>query len=53
MQEYWSRLPFLSPEDLSDLEVEPASPALAGEFFIPESPGNPFVYTARVLIPFQ
>ena len=27
-QEYWSGLPFLFPEDLSDPEIEPASPAL-------------------------
>ena len=32
-QEYWSELPFPSPGDLSDLGIEPASPALAGGFF--------------------
>ena len=32
-QEYWSELSFPSPGDLSDPEIEPASPALAGEFF--------------------
>ena len=35
-QEYWSWLPFPSPGDLPDREIEPASlmsPALAGEFF--------------------
>ena len=35
-QEYWSGLPFPSPEDLPDLGIEPASltsPALAGRFF--------------------
>ena len=35
-QEYWSGLPFPSPEDLSDPVIEPASlmsPALAGGFF--------------------
>ena len=26
-QEYWSRLPFPSPGDLSDIGIEPASPA--------------------------
>ena len=39
-QEYWSGLPFLSPGDLLDLGIEPASPtspALAG-FFTPEPP---------------
>ena len=35
-QEYWSGLPFPTPGDLPDPEMEPASlvsPALAGEFF--------------------
>ena len=35
-QEYWSGLPFPSPEDLPDPGVEPTSltsPALAGMFF--------------------
>ena len=35
-QEYWSRLPFLSPGDLPDPGIEPASrtsPALAAGFF--------------------
>ena len=35
-QEYWSGLPFPSPEDLSDPVIEPASlmsPPLAGSFF--------------------
>ena len=35
-QEYWSRLPFLSPGDLPDPGIEPVSlmsPALAGGFF--------------------
>ena len=35
-QEYWSRLPFLTPGDLPDPGVEPMSlesPALASEFF--------------------
>ena len=32
-QEYWSRLPFPSPGDLSNPGIEPVSPALAGRFF--------------------
>ena len=32
-QEYWSGLPFPSPEDLTDSEVKPTSPELADEFF--------------------
>ena len=30
-QEYWSELPFPSPRDLSNLGIEPASPALQGD----------------------
>ena len=33
-QEYWSRLPFLSPGDLLDPGVEPSSPVLEAESFI-------------------
>ena len=33
-QEYWSGLPFPSPGNLPDPGIEPASPALAGRFFI-------------------
>ena len=32
-QEYWSGVPFPSPGDLPDPEIEPGSPALAGRFF--------------------
>ena len=30
-QEYWSGLPFLSPEDLPDPRIEPGSPALQAD----------------------
>ena len=30
-QEYWSGLPFPSPEDLPDLGIEPGSPALQAD----------------------
>ena len=40
-QEYWSKLPFPSPGDLSDPGIEPASPALAGRFFTTEQSGKP------------
>ena len=40
-QEYWTRLPFPSPGDLPHPRIEPASPALAGGFFIAEPPGKP------------
>ena len=40
-QEYWSGLQFPSPGDVSDPGIEPDSPALAGGFFMTESPGKP------------
>ena len=40
-QEYWSGLPFPSPEDLPNPGIELASPALAGGFFTTEPPGKP------------
>jgi len=39
-QEYWSGLPFPTPGDLPDPEIEPMSPALASGFFIAEPPGK-------------
>ena len=37
-KEYWSGLPFPSPEDLSRSRIKPLSPSLAGEFFTTEPP---------------
>ena len=45
---YWSRLPFSSPGDLPDPEIEPMFPALAGRFFTTVPPGKPL--EALVLI---
>ena len=42
-QEYWSFLPFPPPGDLSDPEIERASPALAGRFFTSEPSGKPYI----------
>ena len=39
-QEYWSGLPFPSPEDLPDPRIKPVSPALAGRFFTTEPLGK-------------
>ena len=39
-QEYWSRLPFPSPGDLSNPGAEPTFPASAGRFFTAETPGK-------------
>ena len=43
-QEYWSRLPFPSPNDLSNPGIKPTSPvspALAGGFFTTSTLFNP------------
>ena len=40
-QEYWSRLPFPPPRDLSKPEIKPTPHTLAGGFFTPEPPGKP------------
>ena len=42
MQEYWSGLPFSSPEDLPNPETEPESPTLAGGFFTAKPPAKPY-----------
>ena len=39
-QEYWSGLSFPSQGDLPNPGIEPASPALTGTFFTPETPGS-------------
>ena len=39
-QEYWSGLPFPSPGDLPDPEIEPRSPALQIDSLPSESPGK-------------
>ena len=40
-QEYLSGLPFLSPGDLLDPEMEPVSPALQADFLPSEALGKP------------
>ena len=39
-QEYWSRLPFPSPGDLSDPGIEPGSPTLQADTLPSKPPGN-------------
>ena len=39
-QEYWSGLPFPSPEDLPDPGVEPGSPTLQADTLTSEPPGK-------------
>ena len=40
-QEYWSGLPFLSPEDLPNPGIEPRSPSLQADSLTSEPPGKP------------
>ena len=40
-QEYWRGLPFPSPWDLPDPEIEPRSSALQADTLPPEPPGKP------------
>ena len=39
-QEYWSGLPFPSPEDFPNPGIEPRSPALQADTLLSEPPGN-------------
>ena len=41
-QEYWSRLPFPSPEDLPDPGIEPVPPTLEADALTSEPPGKPY-----------
>ena len=43
-QEYWSGLPFPSPGDLPDPEIEPRSPTLQTEALPSESAGRPLIH---------
>ena len=40
-QEYWSGLPFSSPEDLPDLAIKPGSSALQADSLTSELQGSP------------
>ena len=42
-QEYWSQLPFPSPGDLSNPEIEPGSPTWQADSLLSEPPGKPQV----------
>ena len=43
-QEYWSGLPFPSPEDSSDPGIKPGSPALKADYL----PSEPPYYTVTI-----
>ena len=40
-QEYWSGLPFPSPEDSPDIGIEPRSPVLQADSLLPELQESP------------
>ena len=40
-QEYWFKMPFPSPGDLPDPEIEPRSPTLQADALTSEPPGKP------------
>ena len=46
-QEYWSVLPFLSPGDLPNPGIEPASPTLQAESLLSEPPGKGSFFTKK------
>ena len=49
-QEYWSGFPFLSPGDLPNPGIKPASPASAGGFSTTASPGKPSALIAPLCL---
>ena len=48
-QEYWSGLPFPSPEDLPDLGIEPRSPALQADSLLTELLRKAFLSLLAIL----
>ena len=52
-QEYWSGLPFASPEDLPDPGIKLRSPALQAESSPSEPQGNPTEYILKCRIKFR
>ena len=50
-QEYWSWLPFPSPEDLPDPGIEPVSPALQADSLPLEPLGKPTFFEAGTKTP--
>ena len=47
-QEYLRGLPFASPGDLPDLEIEPGSPAFQADALNSEPPGSPYLHKLLV-----
>ena len=49
-QEYWSGLPFPSPEDLPDPGIEPGSPAFQADSLPFELQGRPLGFTLLFVV---
>ena len=49
-QEYWSGLPFTSPGDLPNTEIEPRAPALQADSPLSEPPGKPLLIVHFAII---
>ena len=49
-EEYWSSLPFPSPEDLPDPGIKPRSPALQADSLLTEPSGKPEFFPSPALI---
>ena len=47
-QEYWSGLPFPSPEDLPDRGMEPSSPAFEADALTSEPPEKPYCFKVTI-----
>ena len=52
-QEYWSGLPFPSPGNRPNPEIEPASPVFAGRFFTAEPPGKTLASISMLLLTYS
>ena len=52
-QEYWSGLPFPSPEDLPNPGIEPRSPTLQAESLPSEPPGKTLTLSRKGYLPSQ
>ena len=50
-QEYWSGLPFPSPEDLPEPGIKPGSPALQADALPSKPPGKSIIYISPLLGP--
>ena len=51
-QEYWSSLPFPSPEDLSNPGIKPGSPTLLADYLLSEPQESAWYYLSKGLILF-